>query len=147
MESQLPKRKTIRLPDYDYSLPGAYFITVCTKDRKALFWANVGADIIRPNDINLSLIGEIVDSAIKNIHVFYPHIDIVKYCIMPDHIHMLVEINADIDGRIISAPTLNFPLVRYKFAPQTINSALCILHSALYTPCLLTDMYIFCLSF
>ena len=31
---ELPKRKPIRLPDYDYSTPGAYFVTICTKDRK-----------------------------------------------------------------------------------------------------------------
>ncbi|MBQ3498926.1 MAG: hypothetical protein IJA87_07350 [Clostridia bacterium] len=41
MENQLPKRKKIRLSDYDYSTPGAYFVTVCTANRKALFWATV----------------------------------------------------------------------------------------------------------
>ena len=30
----LPKRKPNRLPEHDYSTPGAYFITFCTKDRK-----------------------------------------------------------------------------------------------------------------
>lgn len=32
----LPKRKQTRLKGYDYSTPGAYFITICTKDRKEL---------------------------------------------------------------------------------------------------------------
>jgi len=32
----LPKRKPIRLKDYDYSTPGAYFITICVKERKAI---------------------------------------------------------------------------------------------------------------
>ena len=36
--SNLPYRKHTRLKDYDYSTPGAYFITICTKDRKNLFW-------------------------------------------------------------------------------------------------------------
>ena len=36
MESNLPKRKPTRLKEYDYSSPGAYFITICTKDRKCL---------------------------------------------------------------------------------------------------------------
>ena len=44
----LPKRKTIRLPDYDYSTPGAYFITICTANREKIFWHGVGADNIRP---------------------------------------------------------------------------------------------------
>ena len=31
---KLPQRKPLRLKGYDYSTPGAYFITICTKDRK-----------------------------------------------------------------------------------------------------------------
>lgn len=33
---ELPKRKPTRLKGYDYSSPGTYFITICTKDRKEL---------------------------------------------------------------------------------------------------------------
>ena len=33
---ELPKRKPTRLKGYDYSTPGAYFITICTKDRKEM---------------------------------------------------------------------------------------------------------------
>ena len=32
----LPKRKQIRLPEYDYSTPGAYFVTICTQDRRCV---------------------------------------------------------------------------------------------------------------
>ena len=42
-----PKRKPIRIADYDYSTPGAYFITVCIADRKPILW-NVGAATCRP---------------------------------------------------------------------------------------------------
>ena len=45
--NNLPKRKPIRIADYDYSAPGAYFITVCANDRKPILW-NVGAAICRP---------------------------------------------------------------------------------------------------
>ena len=41
---ELPKRKPLRLPNFDYGTSGAYFITICTKDKKALF-GPVGADI------------------------------------------------------------------------------------------------------
>ena len=34
----LPKRKNIRLHDVDYSAPGAYFITICTKNKEKLLW-------------------------------------------------------------------------------------------------------------
>ena len=42
-DMELPKRKTIRLKEYDYSTPNAYFITVCTNKRENLFWKDVGA--------------------------------------------------------------------------------------------------------
>ena len=43
----LPKRKQIRLPDYDYSSPGAYFVTICTRDRRCILSEiTVGAAIM-----------------------------------------------------------------------------------------------------
>ena len=45
--NNLPKRKSIRIGDYDYSTPGAYFITVCVNDRKPILW-NVGTADCRP---------------------------------------------------------------------------------------------------
>ena len=46
--NELPKRKSIRIENYDYSNPGAYFIAVCTANREKIFWDSVGADNIRP---------------------------------------------------------------------------------------------------
>ena len=41
----LPQRKAIRLPEYDYSTPGAYFVTICTHDRQCILSdIIVGAD-------------------------------------------------------------------------------------------------------
>ena len=48
-----PVRKPNRLREYDYSQPGCYFVTICTKERRPLFWAedvpdtSVGADIVQ----------------------------------------------------------------------------------------------------
>lgn len=110
----LKKRKKIRLENYDYSQNGAYFVTVCTAGKKALFWKNVGADIIRPRpneqsagNAPLSEYGEIAETAIRNISEHYPFVTVDKYCIMPNHVHMIVFIAASRDGRIISAPTLS----------------------------------------
>ena len=50
MEAELPKRKPIRLKEFDYSAGYAYFITICTKDRRNYFWNDVGATIGRPQD-------------------------------------------------------------------------------------------------
>ena len=100
--TEFPKRKNIRLKDFGYSQNGYYFVTICTKDRKNLFWESVGADIIHPN---LSKYGEIVNTAINAISLHYPNIKIGEYVIMPDHIHMILVISNDENGRMISAPT------------------------------------------
>ena len=107
MYTDLPKRKPNRLKEYDYSSPGAYFITICTNDRRNLFWENVGASIARPEEVLLSEYGKIVDSAIRNIPVHYPAITIDSYTVMPNHIHLLLQINTDENGRAMLAPTIS----------------------------------------
>ena len=47
-------RKKIRLEGYDYSAAGGYFVTVCVTNKKVSLWQNVGADIIRPQEVCLS---------------------------------------------------------------------------------------------
>lgn len=42
-------RRSIRLPDYDYAQPGAYFVTVCAQGRECLFGDIVGDEMI-PNE-------------------------------------------------------------------------------------------------
>lgn len=103
----LPERKPIRIADYDYSTPGAYFITICTVNREKLFWHSVGADIIRPQALPLSAAGKIAEQGILQIAEHYENVVVDKFCIMPDHIHMILRIEPDINGRIISAPTVS----------------------------------------
>ena len=106
-EKELPKRKYPRLDNYDYSSTGAYFITICTSERRNYFWGNVGATIGRPQDVILSHYGNIVDEAINNIPSIYPAVDVDRYVIMPDHIHLLLIIRADEYGRPMVAPTIS----------------------------------------
>ena len=65
----------------------------------------VGASIARPQDVRLSEYGKIVDSAIRNIPVYYPAITVDSYTVMPNHIHLLLQINTDENGRAMLAPT------------------------------------------
>ncbi len=62
------------------------------------------ADIIRPNQIRLSEYGKLVENAIKNIPEHYEEISVDKFCIMPDHVHLLIS---STNGRMISAPTMS----------------------------------------
>ena len=104
---ELPKRKPNRLPYFDYSTPGAYFITICTKDRKCIFLENLGASIARPHKPTLSRSGKKVETAIRDITGHYPSITVDHYVVMPNHIHLLLQINTDEDGRPMVAPTIS----------------------------------------
>lgn len=103
---EFPKRKPNRLKAYDYSQNGAYFVTVCTKDRKNLFW-NVGEAISLPkNNIPLSEYGKIAEHVIRSISKHYIGVEVSQYVIMPNHIHFILILKGD-DGQMISAPTVS----------------------------------------
>lgn len=98
-----PIRRQNRLKEYDYSTPNAYFITVCTDKRKNLFWVDTG-DL---EFLQLSPYGVAVEDAIKGIAKHYPAVSVDNYVIMPNHIHLLLQIHADSDGRSMIAPTIS----------------------------------------
>ena len=78
----LPKRKPTRLKNYDYSQNGAYFVTICTHNKQKILCDIVGDDAhIVPKEY-----GEIVDKYIVNVP------EIKKYVIMPNHIHLIIQI-------------------------------------------------------
>ena len=106
---EVPKRKSNRLQNYNYATAGGYFITICTKDKQNLFWStSVGADTIRPQEaVPLSNYGRCVQTAIEAIPVYYPSFELLKYCIMPNHVHLILLCNEDGNGRILSAPTVS----------------------------------------
>lgn len=105
---EFPKRKPNRLQGYDYAANGGYFITICTKDRQNLFWDDVGAAISRPQDAPaLSPHGVIVNRAVLAISQHYPRIEVLKYCIMPNHVHLILLLCAEENGRLIAAPTIS----------------------------------------
>ena len=104
MENILPKRKNIRIPEYDYSQNGYYFITICTKHRQKILSNIVGVGV--PDDpsqkhtqdkiqiygtpkIQLTKNGTVVEEYIKSINKTYKDIKIGNYIIMPNHIHMV----------------------------------------------------------
>ena len=102
-----PKRKSNRLRNYDYNTPGAYFLTICTKNGKYIFWERVGASIARPQKPALSRYGRLVDEAIREIPLHYPAVSVDHYVVMPNHIHLLLQIHTDADGRPMVAPTVS----------------------------------------
>ncbi|MBQ2954520.1 MAG: transposase [Clostridia bacterium] len=109
-----PVRKRNRLPDFDYSTPNAYFLTICTAQRKNLLWDAVGATIGRPHELQLSPAGEIVQAAIAAIPEHYPACVVEHSVIMPNHVHLLLRIRADENGRPMVAPTVSTVVAQMK---------------------------------
>ena len=130
-DNKLPKRKRNRLKNYDYSSSGAYFITICTKDRKNIFWDRSQPDfvgentILPPDSVMLSSYGKIVEEAVNSIPESYSHIELLQYVIMPNHVHMLLLIPYD-SGRMISSPTSILTAVGQmkRYASKKIGSAI-----------------------
>ena len=96
-------RKQIRLKDYDYSENGAYFVTICSKNKEALFGKVVGDGILdvplaeRDDNgnvyVKLSNLGNTVQKTIEYIDEHNENIEIEKYVIMPNHIHLIITVN------------------------------------------------------
>ena len=112
----LPKRKTIRVEDYDYASPGSYFITICTLNRDNLLWRGCRGDLRSPANLPLSDIGKIVDNELQKLSSVYSAVKVDKYCIMPDHVHLIISISADECGRPQVAPTISRIVQQFKGA-------------------------------
>ena len=99
--SEFPKRKSIRLSEYDYSQNGAYFVTICTKDRRRLFGA-VGAD---------SISARMVERTFREVVAQYKGIESPIFVVMPNHFHAILTIErADME----SAPTISTVIQAFK---------------------------------
>jgi len=107
-------RKSIRLKDYDYSKEGMYFITICTKNRECILsqieYNNVGAGFHAcPENIKVIMlpIGKEIKNTIDYINNNYYNTKINNYIIMPNHIHMIININNHTGRAWKPAPTTN----------------------------------------
>ena len=95
-------RKPNRLKGYDYSTPGAYFVTICVQGRHNVLGKIVGDGSPVPGNkqigVSLSEFGGIVHDYIKRISEKYPDVLVDEYVIMPNHIHMLIGLTGKPTG-------------------------------------------------
>ncbi len=120
----MPHRKDIRLKNYDYSRNGAYFVTICTHNRKYIFWKNydtyrVGAAFGGPHEkILLTEYGKIVKDELMRIPSIYTDVVFIpKFVIMPNHIHLIIVINSyNEKGPPKAAPTIGRIINMFKGA-------------------------------
>lgn len=98
-------RKNTRLETFDYNSVGAYFITICTQNKEHLLSqiilkdSFVGTDVPDGPQTNKGIIvelteyGKIADKYINQLNNFYDNISVDNYVIMPNHIHLLINIH------------------------------------------------------
>lgn len=89
---QTHHRRSIRLKEYDYTLPGAYFITISTWQQEPLFGTLTNGEM-QPNRF-----GQIVQTTWNDLPNHYPHVELDAFCIMPDHIHAIIALTAAREG-------------------------------------------------
>ena len=109
----LPNRKPTRLKNFDYNTPGAYFITICTKDRKPILSEIcVGLGVLDEPENKLTRYGKIADKYLTQMSHFYDHISVDKYVIMPNHVHLLLQIKSTSGSSRTPSPT-NSDIARF----------------------------------
>jgi REP element-mobilizing transposase RayT len=101
-------RRSIRLKEYDYSLPGSYFITNCTQDHVCLFGEIINGEMIL-NEMGKIIADEWIKSAkIRN------EIQFDEWVIMPNHFHAIAVISRVIsrrDDRPVIPEKITLPIV------------------------------------
>ncbi len=96
MKDTLPKRKHIRLNNYDYSSAGAYFITICTQNRRCCLSNIVEQKNQQDRTVvrtDYTLFGRIAEEQLKNLGKRYSGLTVESYIIMPNHIHTVLLLN------------------------------------------------------
>jgi len=83
----LPRRRAMRLRGYDYSQPGAYFVSICVQHRKCLFGAIIAGHL------RLNEIGQIVIECWSRVPQHFPSVELDEYVIMPNHMHGIIALN------------------------------------------------------
>ena len=116
-----------RLQGYDYGRNGAYFVTICTKNRENFFGH------IENEEMKLSNVGEIAHDCWRQISDHFPFVVLGEWVVMPNHLHGIVMIEKMDDCRVEtqngSVETQDFASLQLKqstenkFGPQSQNLA------------------------
>jgi REP element-mobilizing transposase RayT len=81
-------RRSIRLKDYDYSAPGAYFVTICVYNRISLF-GEVVDGMMNPNEA-----GQMIANGWDSVLGRFPEVSLDASVVMPNHTHAILTIGS-----------------------------------------------------
>ena len=85
---EIHRRQSIRMPNYDYSQSGAYFITICCYERQAMFGEIVQGQMIH-NDAGFA-----AQNCWREIPTHFHMVFLDEFIIMPNHMHGIIVIDA-----------------------------------------------------
>jgi putative transposase len=88
----VPNRKSPRLPGYDYTQTGVYFVTLCTFHREYIFGR------ITNSEMALNELGQIAYNCWQAIPSHFPQVSLDLFVVMPNHIHGLIAIDTPVAG-------------------------------------------------
>lgn len=113
MDSELAKRKQLRLREFDYSTRRYYYVTICSKGKAHIFGSIVGAAYMPPDtqpdpQFEPTPLGQIVEQNLIQNPSHFQDAVIEQYVVMPNHIHTIISIGCHPEtamGGIYAAPT------------------------------------------
>jgi putative transposase len=111
-------RRSICIPDYDYSQAGWYFVTICVQNRESWF-----EDVV-DGKMALNEFGMIISESWRCLADHYEYIHLHEWIIIPNHLHGIIEYCADGRGDSRIAPTVitRKPLGRIIGAFKTVST-------------------------
>jgi REP element-mobilizing transposase RayT len=88
----MKERKHPRLQGYDYSTAGYYFVTICTHDRKCLFWEEIRAGLEPAPTLNC--MGKLALQAWLDLPVHTTGVRLDHFVVMPNHVHGIIVLES-----------------------------------------------------
>jgi REP element-mobilizing transposase RayT len=110
------RRRSIRLPSYDYTSDGAYFVTICVHGGACLL-----GEVI-DGDMQLSDWGRIASDCWHVIPEHFDHVAPDEFVIMPNHVHGIIAVTGVVRAQQCCAPTEPSPLAQNKVMPGSLGA-------------------------
>lgn len=107
----LPKRRSVRFAGYDYAQAGAYFVTICTADKRCVFGR------VQNDAVQLHPYGRIAAERWMQIADHYPLVSLDEWIVMPNHVHGILVITSDAN----TAPPAQFGTTKSGSLSTVIN--------------------------
>ncbi len=93
----LPQRKAQRSKSWDYSNNGIYFVTFCTAEKRKTLGkvCPLSQKSQEGYKVTLTPLGHMCETSIEDALTHFEHISVIDHIVMPNHVHMLIEVKTN----------------------------------------------------